>query len=70
MHVQNDEGVVNNCFNLDCGGFHLVDKTPAALGAQFGNKDSQVGGDIYGIAVGIHRVIVRSHYFSFIIIIQ
>ncbi|OEL22369.1 hypothetical protein BAE44_0016612 [Dichanthelium oligosanthes] len=52
--MQNDEGAANNCFNLDCGGFH-VSSTEYALGASFANSDSQIGGDLYGVTVGIHR---------------
>ncbi|OEL23441.1 hypothetical protein BAE44_0015539 [Dichanthelium oligosanthes] len=52
--MQNDEGVAKNCFNLDCGGFH-VSSTEYALGASFADSDSQIGGDLYGVTVDIHR---------------
>lgn len=53
--MQNDGGVNNNCFNLDCGGFHLYE-SPYALGSSISGADSQVGGERYGVPVGIHRV--------------
>nr|CAB3469468.1 unnamed protein product [Digitaria exilis] len=52
--MQNDGGVHNNCFNLDCGGFHLS-PSPFALGNSWSNSDSQIGGERYGVPLGIHR---------------
>ncbi|TVU12678.1 hypothetical protein EJB05_46332, partial [Eragrostis curvula] len=51
----NDGGVKNNCFNLDCGGFHLKEGAPYALESSWRDSDSQVGGVRYGITLGIHR---------------
>ncbi|XP_021306706.1 uncharacterized protein LOC8071394 [Sorghum bicolor] len=45
--MQNDGGVHNNCFNLDCGGFH-VQPSPYALGGAW-NGVSQLGGDRFTI---------------------
>ena len=57
--MQNDEGVANNCFNLDCGGFvHTGNDKHFALGGSF-FPDSQVGGDLFTVTFGIHRVRVR-----------
>ena len=54
--MQNDEGVANNCFNLDCGGFvHTGNDKHFALGGSF-FPDSQVGGDLFTVTFGIHRV--------------
>ena len=56
MYMQNDEGVANNCFNLDCGGFvHTGNDKHFALGGSF-FPDSQVGGDLFTVTFGIHRV--------------
>uniref|UniRef100_J3MB73 Neprosin PEP catalytic domain-containing protein n=1 Tax=Oryza brachyantha TaxID=4533 RepID=J3MB73_ORYBR len=49
----NDGGNNNNCFNLDCGGFHLVNSS-YALGIGW-NGDSQPGGDKYIVTISIHR---------------
>ncbi|CAL5044689.1 unnamed protein product [Urochloa decumbens] len=54
VYYSNDGGVNNNCFNLDCGGFQLY-PSPYVLGNSFSNADSQVGGERYGVPVGIHR---------------
>ncbi|CAL4981732.1 unnamed protein product [Urochloa decumbens] len=55
VYYTNDGGVANNCFNLDCGGFHVT-STEFALGSSFGaSSNSQIGGDLYGVTLGIHR---------------
>nr|TKW19597.1 hypothetical protein SEVIR_4G030800v2 [Setaria viridis] len=54
VYYSNDGGVNNNCFNLDCAGFHLYPSS-YALGSSVSNADSQVGGERYGVPVGIHR---------------
>ncbi|CAN6191390.1 unnamed protein product [Urochloa humidicola] len=60
--MQNDGGVNNNCFNLDCGGFQLY-PSPYVLGNSFSNADSQIGGERYGVPVGIHRDATGSSWF-------
>ncbi|CAN6223754.1 unnamed protein product [Urochloa humidicola] len=55
VYYTTDGGARVNCFNLDCGGFHLVDNTPFALGVAWSNFDSQVGGERNSITFRIHR---------------
>lgn len=52
----------NSCFNLDCGGFHLTGNKHFALGSSFVHSDSQVGGDLYAVTFGIHRLGLRGHH--------
>ncbi|KAF0910746.1 hypothetical protein E2562_004732 [Oryza meyeriana var. granulata] len=52
--LKNDGGVEHNCFNLDCGGFHLQSSS-FALGSSWSNSLSQSGGERYGVTLSIHR---------------
>uniref|UniRef100_A0A0D9WLQ0 Neprosin PEP catalytic domain-containing protein n=1 Tax=Leersia perrieri TaxID=77586 RepID=A0A0D9WLQ0_9ORYZ len=50
----NDGGLNNNCFNLDCGGFHLVNSSHT-VGSLWRGGISEPGGDKFGVTFGIHR---------------
>uniref|UniRef100_A0A0D9WLQ2 Neprosin PEP catalytic domain-containing protein n=1 Tax=Leersia perrieri TaxID=77586 RepID=A0A0D9WLQ2_9ORYZ len=52
----NDGGKNNNCFNLDCGAFHLVNSSHNLGGSWTKGNISEYGGDKYGITFSIHRV--------------
>lgn len=53
--MQTDGGSKKNCFNLDCGGFHLH-QSEYVLGDSWADSDSQVGGRRFYVTLGIHRV--------------
>jgi hypothetical protein len=55
MYTQTDGGTEKNCFNLDCGGFHLHE-SQYVLGDSWADSDSQVGGRRFYVTLGIHRV--------------
>ena len=53
--MPNDGGVNNNCFNIS-GLWRIPsypNASPLALGNSFSNADSQIGGERYGVPVGI-----------------
>ncbi|XP_051206721.1 protein neprosin-like [Lolium perenne] len=53
VYYTNDSGVHHNCFNTECGGFQITN-TKYSLGTAW-SGESQLGGQQYGVYVGIHR---------------
>ncbi|CAN6166465.1 unnamed protein product [Urochloa humidicola] len=53
VYYTTDGGYEKNCYNLECGGFHLQE-SEFALGDPW-TDDSQVGGKRYYVTFGIHR---------------
>uniref|UniRef100_A0A0E0DWR6 Neprosin PEP catalytic domain-containing protein n=1 Tax=Oryza meridionalis TaxID=40149 RepID=A0A0E0DWR6_9ORYZ len=53
VYYTNDSGNNNNCFNLDCGGFHLQNSS-VYLGGKW-DQLTQPGGARYALPVSIHR---------------
>ncbi|CAN6191337.1 unnamed protein product [Urochloa humidicola] len=54
VYYTTDGGYEKNCYNLECGGFHLQE-SEFALGDSWTDSDSQVGGTRYYVSFGIHR---------------
>lgn len=57
------DGYQTNCYNTDCPGFILTDKSNALLGSPI-NQVSTYGGPQYNITIKVSKVYsYHSHYF-------
>ncbi|CAL5045745.1 unnamed protein product [Urochloa decumbens] len=55
VYYTTDGGNQKNCYNLECGGFHLQESEYALGDSWSDDTTSQVGGQRYFVTFGIHR---------------